>query len=274
MSQQPYNVCPTAPTNVTSEWQAAALLWTALYREVGGSSHFSPLTIKARYVTGVMLATCRSVTILLGERQLIETTFYPAYIVFASAVELLGRCIRGNASVKGTTADLEAGLQWLASPNTPGLNTPGQQVSPDRVLVATTNYTYTIKELIALRNYSAHGQGVLKSAGMPELLALHNVANSAAQGQAAQQPAIKDFDYLILGEMPTLLGNGVEAYLTALWSSEELANNLAHAAVTPFRNRPILDSMWNFPADEAVYPASIGSAFRAMDWTYKPSNRF
>jgi hypothetical protein len=270
MPQQIYNVCLHGPTHSTSEWQEEAALWIALNAEVGGISDFNPLTIKARYVVGIILGACRSVSILLDEKNLISTTFYPAYVVFASAVELLGRCIDGNRTSYKTTDDLRTGFQWLCAPQATAY---ASVLAPNDIVVKTRNYEYPIAELVALRQFCAHGQGLYQSTRVKrqpvqvaDLLALHNIT---AQGQSANQSPVRDFDYLILGELPPLIGKGIEAYLTELQSVEELANRLADAGVTPFRNRPIMDSMWGFPADADLYPTSIGNALRSMDWTYK-----
>lgn len=70
--------------------------------------------------------------------------------------------------------------------------------------------------------------------------------------------------------MPGLLGNGVQAWLTALTSNESLAQRLAQANVTPYRGRPVFDALSRFDAGLGTYPAAIGNEIRKMDWSYQP----
>ncbi len=90
--------------------------WVSIAKGIG-SSDLDWLTTKAFYVTGVILGNCRSVEILLRRENNIETTYYPAYAVFASAVELLGRCLRGNTSDTDSYKDILAGFRWLKCPD-------------------------------------------------------------------------------------------------------------------------------------------------------------
>jgi hypothetical protein len=69
--------------------------------------------------------------------------------------------------------------------------------------------------------------------------------------------------------MPPLLAGGVEQYLFALQSSQDLCNNLANAALTPLRRRPIFDGLWSFQADADKYPASVADFIRGQNWNYK-----
>ena len=208
------------------------------------SNHDFTVTLKARYVTGIILASCMSVNYLMSEEYLFEITFYPADIVFASAVELLGRCINGNESDRKITKDLNTGFQWLADP---GID-KYQSVQEDHILVK-TSLEYSIKTLIAIRHFSAHGQAVKKH-------------------------EIDDRDYLILEKLPPLIGNGMQAYLTELTSNETLGICLARAEIEPYRSRPIVESRGNqidvFRDDMELYPASIGNFLRnKLDWSCK-----
>lgn len=245
MIRHPYEVCLPDHIANASDWREQASAWERLGKISGCSFESNPLTLKARYVTGVILASCLCIDDLMKEDYLVEITFYPAYMVFASAVELLGRCINGNTSTKAKN-DLKAGFQWLAAPQ---IDTY-QSIQENHILIETSpQYPYSIKALVALRNFSAHGQ-------------------------AALQLDIEDVDYLILEKMPLLIGNGMQAYLTELKSNEKLSAQLAHARIKPYRSRPILESCGpfqpGFPDDAALYPASIGNFLRdEMNWSCK-----
>jgi hypothetical protein len=69
------------------------------------------LTIKAAYVIGIIYCICESVSILLSKPEKLKFTYIPAYGEFASGVELLGRCLRGNHKTYGNSKDLEAGFK-------------------------------------------------------------------------------------------------------------------------------------------------------------------
>lgn len=73
-----------------------------------------------------------------------ETTFYPAYGLFASAVELLGRCIRGNQGTGQTGSNLKLGLQWLVAPDL----TRYESINDTDIVVRTRSYAYSVAELV------------------------------------------------------------------------------------------------------------------------------
>ncbi len=235
-----YNVGLKNPTIVLDRWANEAPRWTSLAQEVGVVREFKPLTVKVLYITGLILASCRSISILLDKNNLVSTTFYPAYGIFASSIDLLGRCIRGDDNIRSVTDDIRAGFRWLAQPSISSYET----VSLEETIVKTKIFSYSINDLIALRHFAAHGQ-----------------ATTATE--------IKDFDYLLLAEMPPLLATGVQSYLTELMSSEMLASNLARASVAPYRNRPIFDALWGFNADAVSFPKAVAEAIRKSDWSYK-----
>jgi hypothetical protein len=260
VAQQIYNVSLNA-IGTTPTWPKEAPCWEVLRKDAGISSDFNPLTVKARYVTGIILAHCRSVSVLLEEGHLISTTYFPAYVVFASAVDLLGRCIRGESTEKMNGENLRTGLKWLRTPNAAEY----QAVNMSDILVTTTSRPHTIQELYDLRNFSAHGQALNKS------------TRRYAAKQAINRPAdcpIEDYDYLMLAKLPLLVGNGVQTYLTELRSNDDLAAKLASAGVAAHRNKPIFDSTWDFAGYADVYPGAIGDEIRVMDWTYKERSLF
>jgi len=265
MTEQLYDVILSATTSAIPEWRAEAPCWEVLYSDAHMSAAVNTLTVKARYVTGVILAYCRSVEILLRREHLISTTYLPAFALFASAVDLIGRCVTGNSTnypkkLRQDLDDVTIGFKWLAAPSASRYE--AVKVSQD--LVKTRSGKHSIDELVALRHYCAHGQ------------AMHNLVDRYGMNPNRLVPTnrhvdcpMQNLDYLLLGEMPPVIGEALEAYLTELRTSDALAANLAKAGVLPFLDRPIFDSAWDFPADADTYPRAIGDTIRAMDWTYK-----
>ncbi|MGB3905234.1 MAG: hypothetical protein WBB22_09945 [Anaerolineae bacterium] len=92
----PINVKVENPTDAGTNWQAEVPRWRSLNKQIGGNPDFYPLTIKGAHVIGVIHDICESVSCLLRYPNARQTTYIPAYGVFASGVEILGRCIRGN----------------------------------------------------------------------------------------------------------------------------------------------------------------------------------
>jgi len=109
----PVNVKLETPTVSIPGWDEEAKEWMSLNATVQGNPDFYPLTIKAAYIIGVIHDICESVTHLLAHRCARETTYIPAYGVFASGIELLGRCVRGNCEAVPTNSSLRAAMSIL-----------------------------------------------------------------------------------------------------------------------------------------------------------------
>jgi hypothetical protein len=152
----PVNVKLQTPTVKIPNWTHEAAEWMSINADARGNPEFFPLTVKAAYVMGVEYDICESVSHLLAHPRAKETTYIPAYGVFASGVEILGRCIRGNSTTRGTTTDLKTGFRWLVS-------SAYGRVSLTHVLIATNSGDFTIKMLVALRHFAAHGQATTRS---------------------------------------------------------------------------------------------------------------
>jgi hypothetical protein len=238
-----FNVFDSSPPG---DWDSQSQKWEHLGKSVGASPDFHPLTIKALYVTGIVLAACESIDVLLNSKRF-STTYFPAYAVFASIVDLLGRCIRGNDKLEDSTQDIRTGFKWLARPEISSFSS----VSDDQVLVITyapwgsKNRDYRIKELVAMRHFAAHGQ--------------------------ASKEGLPAFDYNILREIPRILGNGMEEYLKALESHRELCIQLAKARVVPYRERPIFDALWQYHGRDQSFPAVVANAIRKNHWANERS---
>lgn len=109
----PVNVKLKTPTVAIPNWNQAASYWMSLNAAVNGNPDFYPLTVKAIYVIGIIYDLCESVSHLLAHPNTKATTYIPAYGVFASGIELLGRCVNGNSTTRGSVADLKTGFKWL-----------------------------------------------------------------------------------------------------------------------------------------------------------------
>jgi hypothetical protein len=242
-----FNVYDSSPTG---DWDSQSQKWEDLGKSVSISPDFHPLTIKALYVTGIVLASCESIDILLNSKRF-PTTYFPAYAVFASIIDLLGRCIRGNDKLVGSVEDIRTGFRWLAQPEISSFCSVPADQADGQVLVTTytpwgsKNRDYTIKELIAMRHFAAHGQA--DSEGLPA------------------------FDYNILGEIPPILGNGMEEYLKVLESHREPCVQLAKARVVLYRERPIFDVLWQYHGRDQSFPAVVANAIRKNHWANERS---
>jgi hypothetical protein len=236
----PINLKLQAPTIHIPGWQQQAKEWMALNAAVQGNPDFYPLTVKGAYVIGVEHDICESVTRLLAHPSAKTTTYIPAYGVFASGIELLGRCINGNASTRGSVGDLKTGFKWLVTNSY-------DSVPDNHVLITTSAGSHTIDSLTALRHFAAHGQGTANMAG----------AGASQSG---------NIDFEILSRMPPLIADGLERYWNQLQRDDNLCNKLAQANVIALRNWPVLRSWSLFERDASGKYHSITEIFNRFDW--------
>ncbi len=247
-NKAPVNVKLKEPTIRIDGWAEDAQRWMTINNDVKGHPDFYPLTVKAAYVIGVIHTICESVSILLNDPQAKLITYLPAYGVFASGIELLGRCINGNSSTLNNTKDLTAGFKWLGSSYFEPYKNSYENVPDEIVLVQTSKYMYSISNLVALRHFAAHGQATSKK---------EVAKNSYAFGY---------IDYEILEQFPPLLAIGLESYWHELQSSDILCNNLAKADIIALRKLPAFLSWSMFEKDsEGVYH-SVAEIFKKFSW--------
>lgn len=201
-------IVPSESIVSTSEWLVKEALWKNLYSEVGGEKQLSALTIKAVYVTGTIFQICESVTVLLDNRDFArQVSFIPALGIYISAIEILGRCVKGETAHWHST--LQSGLKWICNPLYPSYT----NVAKNTNVVITENRTYTIEDIEALRNFSAHGQAV------SQLYVL---------------------DYQLIEKLHERLTEGLIQFWEQLTLSHALCDNLAAANIVPFRGSPLL----------------------------------
>jgi hypothetical protein len=265
----PINVRLDNPTVIPSNWINQRNEWLALNTRIGGHPGFYPLTIKAWYVLGTIYTISASIEHLLNyraenlpsflsnqlnlhsrRRTLSATwqiTYYPAYGLFASSVEILGRCLNGNDTTGRSTRDLTDGFKWLVSPDFNNYNA----VPTTNIVVSTTlGGACTIEKLCQLRHYIAHGQAT----------ANHN-----------------QLDAELLQNLLPKLANGLEAYWAELQTSDDLCNKLAQAmiAIPPDKDHVTDISLALLSQDRVSQYRSVGYIFEQFNWQVRsmaPSN--
>jgi hypothetical protein len=236
----PAQVVEPDPTVVGQAWQNEEQMWETLNKDKDafGCQGFRAITTKAMYVLGVTHSICTSVTSLL--KGPLTATYLPAYGVFASGVDLLGRCIQGNrtpltAPQHGSSSDLKVGFRWLANSYYRG------QVPND--IIQTSNNRYTVDDLVYLRHFAAHGQ-------------------------ATTRYQLQDIDYEIIENLKPLMIEGLDTYWEKLKAGDQsLSNNLAKANVMGFRALPVQVILSLFSPDPTTgeYP-SVLKLFSKFDW--------
>lgn len=234
----PVNVIVQTPSPLPQDWTAQVQQWEQLNREARGNPDFYPLTIKAAYVIGVIHDLCVSVTCLFKSGAPRHTFYLPAYGIFASGVELLGRCI---TSKDKPTINLKTGLMWIANP------TSYDQLDEKDTFIQTSTRAYTFNILANLRHFAAHGQG-------------------------RAQTGVVDIDYEILSQLHPYLRDGLESYWGVLTQDDQqsrgqpLCNKLAHANIAAFRNWPVLKSWRLFTGGGPGQEQSITAIFNQFNW--------
>ncbi len=246
----PIDVKYGEPTEVIDTWPEEKLQWIALNREANGNPEFKPLTIKASYIIGAIHGICESVECLLQNRDkyAIGKTYLPAYGVFASGVDLLGRCVKGESCARKVC--LVTGFKWL-------VNSDYENVDDEYVLINTRNQEYSIKKLAALRHFAAHGQ---------------------ATNRDIEQD-IFEVDYEILDKIHPYFSNALARYWNELIYdnkdndiAEKLSNNLARANIIRFRSWPIFLSWSRFERDEFGKYHGIADIFGRFNWCVNESH--
>lgn len=231
MNAPPTNVKPGSPTDPPDDWSEQEQEWTEMnrypIRGQTGNPGFYPLTIKFGYVFGIMYSIWQSVACLLENKEFAkESSYIPAYGLFASGIELLGRCVAGKTKVHASA--LTEGLQWLAKPK----YSCYQHVLDATVLVYTTTKTdgYSIRQLSDLRHFAAHGQGT-------------------------SEYQVVDFE--LINELRDPVKNGLEDYWGQLQESDELCNNLARANIVPLHKSAVMKTWFLFGSTRTGHNESI-----------------
>jgi hypothetical protein len=217
------------PTISVPSWNDA--IWIQLNAEAHGNPGFSPMMVKAAYVIGIIHSLCESVSCLLVHCPA-RVSILPAYGVFGSAVELLGRCLNGSDTTRGSTRDLKTGFNWLRE---------GKVLDSDvGTVTQTPTQIYTVADMVDLRHFAAHGQAT------------------------AKQTPVLDAD--LLENMPRLLADGLEKYWNELQQREDRCNALGKANVLALRSWPVFLSWSLFERRPDGTYHSMTKIFETFDW--------
>lgn len=216
-----------------------ATTWIELNNLAKGNPQFAVVEIKAFYAIGLIDDICQSVDWLLKSQDAWPNKYLPAFALFASGVDLLGRCLTGNK-----TPDLEAnlaiGFHYLAQPNP---QPPAKNISTkdqEEMIVAKTEFfEYTVADLVALRHFAAHGQATTKK-------------------------KLRGIDLELMDTFPKLVGNAMETYWRGLQKDDEYCRRLGDAKFDPLSGReyPLKHILEYF----SMPGNSAGSLFYRFDW--------
>lgn len=138
--------------------------WLRLREMADVTNVLTPVEVKAYYVFGLIHEIGQSVGYLMTAPDAWPAKYLPAISIFASAIELMGRCLTGNTT-DSVNANLRVGFYYLAHPTE---YPPPKDISDadcQKTVVKTTQ-AYSVADLVALRHYGAHGQATVGS-GLP-----------------------------------------------------------------------------------------------------------
>jgi hypothetical protein len=234
--------------------------WKHLQNGVA-NKEFEPVEIKAFYVLGLVLEMFESVDCLLkagspsGNVHTVANEVFisggrclPAFGVFASGVELLGRCLSGNQTPV-VNENLRAGFYYLAKPT--HVAPPQVSKAAMNTVVVRTSRRYTVRNLIDLRNYATHGQSTV----------------GQRKGRlTVPKRALPGIEKELFSKLPETMGNAIETYWNGLVNNGQLCERLGRARIDPYDNRlgPLQHVITYF--DQIPYQ-SAGSLFSRFDWS-------
>jgi hypothetical protein len=236
-----------------------ALEWENLKISIANPG-FTPVEIKGFYILGLILEICESVDCLLKTNSLLGNSHplayqvfesggrhLPAFGIFASGVELLGRCLTGNKTTD-VNKNLKVGFYYLAKPDPAPLL---DNIPIEIDVVNTTSQSYSIQDLIDLRNYAAHGQST--------------VSEKDASGKKIPKNNLSGIERELFGKLPHKMGQAIDVYWMALVNDEEHCRRLAEARIDPYNNRstPLKHVIAYFGQ---IPHQSAGSLFSRFNW--------
>lgn len=213
-------------------------LWLELKELSNANQIFTALEIKTFYAIGLIDDICQCVQTLLKSDNAWPEKYLPAFGLFASIVDLLGRCLTGNRTLD-VNENLRVGFWYLFNPTpTP----PSRSITTVQTRTAIHQMSpagglYTIGNFISLRNYSLHGQ-----ATTDHLPRVHND---------------------LLAIFPRKIGDAIEIYWSALQNNDEYCERMGAALIDPHSNRadPLFKTIDYF--DQGL---AAGDLFYKFDW--------
>lgn len=213
-----------------SIWEKESELWKKANEGIGNSL-FSGIVIKASYVMGLLHSLFESVDTLSKKKQEKELTFFPAFSVFASAIDLFGRCIKGERTEYKSCVKI--GFQSVLDYN-------------NKKEINTSTNKYDATDLTSLRNFAAHG--------------------IATNSNVKLKPIMADWELLkILGNDSV---KAFHEYWESLKTTDtgERCMMLAQANILIINPKPILNSWMLFEKNDNGEYESIEIIFKKFDW--------
>ena len=232
--------------------------WESLRRGVA-NGQFTAVEIKAFYVLGLLFEIYASVDCLLkassptrNDHPLAPQVFasggmyLPAFGIFASGAELIGRCLTGNETTDGY-GNLKVGFHYLAKPDL----VPLLSAIPTEIEVVKTGRSYSIQDLIDLRHYAAHGQAT--------------VGEKDISGKKVPKTDLPGIERGLFSKLPDKTGRAIDIYWEALLTDVEHCRRLAKARIDPYANR--IDPLKHVIDYFSLRPyQSAGSLFSRFNW--------
>ena len=212
--------------------------WKNLNINAGGNPDFTAVEIKGFYVIGMLKDIFESVSCLLKALDGWPNKYLPAFGVFASGIDLLGRCLIGNDTDRKSNDNLAVGFYYLISPVAIPPLSITLPFTNSTIVRRTNHYSYSIADLIAIRNYAAHGQATISK-------------------------GLQSIDIELLDDFPRIISNAIEFFWHSLLSERECCIRLGKAKFLPYsvRTGPLKAVM-----DEFQKGTSAGELFSRLDW--------
>lgn len=208
----PTTVVPSTTVVIATEWQDAVAM-------LSSDVNITPYVAKCLYFIGTVRHIVDAASKLFKNKYNL-----PALLLACSVIELLGRCIRGDAThYKGDAERLKVGFRKIIE-----VCFPYKEKNNQKIFTSDT-MSYSQKDLIALRNFGAHG----------------------FSGSDRQNLYI---DRLFIGWLLGGIGETLDSYFEELKVSDSAAKNMARAGIDPLfvhgadgKRRPIhVEKIYNY----------------------------
>ncbi len=207
--------------------------------DLGNNCGISPFAAKALFALGMMRRYILSANIVLKDME--QPGFISAYSLLSSGVELLGRCIHPDKSIRQhpkfeSPKRLEAGFKFIKRP-----------LLPADVVVETNHYVaanggYSAEDLSNLRNLVTHGGCITPAPQIKSDVELLHELRKAFYGVPTGETDPHE------GKGP--LKGALDRYYDILASGDaEMCDRLATAAISPVPYKSRKDDwLWLFDA--------------------------
>lgn len=215
-------------------------IWVQLYSSHGGNLQYTAVEIKGFYAISLIHDTFCTVDFIMEAEDAWPNKYLPAYGLFSSGVDLLGRCLTGNTTIN-MNENLRIGFHYLSNPIlVPQIGL--QQADMQTPLIITSHNEYTIEDLVALRHYTLHGQATVDG------------------------PFV-GVDNELLAQFPSLIVRAMEVFYSSLQQEVEMCQRMGEAEIGAYGNRiEPLKNILNYFSQQGT---SMTSYFDCLDWTVR-----